>query len=171
MTGKGRPIAIKKGTDSEIDEELTANPYPTWKKLEEMVDKGKVRNIGVSKYVFLKTVIFPYLYLLASTSRGCATLLRTRSSTSRLSTKSSSATGTRNQSCSRCAMSVPPRHCYSGLIMCVVGQRERLASRGLLPSRQRHTRQRHSRSSCPATIQQVTRSLVDSVVQRFSDKD
>ncbi|KAM5540762.1 hypothetical protein V8D89_005406 [Ganoderma adspersum] len=44
------PIAIKKGTDSEIDEALTANPYPTWKKLEEMVDKGKVRNIGVSNF-------------------------------------------------------------------------------------------------------------------------
>ena len=52
MKGMGRPIAIKKGTDSEIDEALTANPYPTWKKLEEMVDKGKVRNIGVSKCVF-----------------------------------------------------------------------------------------------------------------------
>ena len=46
-----RPIAIKKGTTDEVDEALTANPYPTWKKLEEMVDKGKVRNIGISKYV------------------------------------------------------------------------------------------------------------------------
>ena len=45
-----RPIAIKKGTTDEIDWDLMANPYPTWKKLEEMVDKGKVRNIGVSKY-------------------------------------------------------------------------------------------------------------------------
>ena len=44
-----RPIAIKKGTTDEVDEALTANPYPTWKKLEEMVDKGKIRNIGVSK--------------------------------------------------------------------------------------------------------------------------
>ena len=47
-----RPIAIKKGTTDEVDEALTANPYPTWKKLEEMVDKGKVRNIGISKYVY-----------------------------------------------------------------------------------------------------------------------
>jgi diketogulonate reductase-like aldo/keto reductase len=35
-----------------LDEALTANPYPTWKKLEELVDKGKIRNIGISKYVF-----------------------------------------------------------------------------------------------------------------------
>lgn len=45
-----RPIALKKGT-FELDEALTADPYPTWKKLEEMVDKGKVRNIGISKWV------------------------------------------------------------------------------------------------------------------------
>jgi len=25
--------------------------FPTWKKLEELVDKGKIKNIGVSKYV------------------------------------------------------------------------------------------------------------------------
>ena len=47
--GLFRPIAIKKGTTDELDLDLTANPYPTWKKLEEMVDKGKVRNIGISK--------------------------------------------------------------------------------------------------------------------------
>ena len=47
----GNLIAFKKGTDNELDVELTADPYPTWKKLEEMVDKGKVRNIGISKYV------------------------------------------------------------------------------------------------------------------------
>ncbi|KAI0727164.1 NADP-dependent oxidoreductase domain-containing protein [Fomitopsis betulina] len=43
------PIALKKGT-FELDEALTADPYPTWKKLEEMVDKGKVRNIGISNF-------------------------------------------------------------------------------------------------------------------------
>jgi len=32
-----------------MDEDLTANPYPTWQKLEELVDKGKIRNIGISK--------------------------------------------------------------------------------------------------------------------------
>jgi len=47
-----RPIAFKKESkDGKIvvDEVLTADPYPTWKKLEELVDKGKIRNIGVSK--------------------------------------------------------------------------------------------------------------------------
>ncbi|EMD39495.1 hypothetical protein CERSUDRAFT_80875 [Gelatoporia subvermispora B] len=43
------PIAFKKGTN-QFDPELTANPYPTWQKLEEMVEKGKVRNIGVSNF-------------------------------------------------------------------------------------------------------------------------
>ncbi|KAH9891869.1 NADP-dependent oxidoreductase domain-containing protein [Cubamyces lactineus] len=44
------PIAFKKGSNNVLDEELTANPYPTWQKLEEMVEKGKVRNIGVSNF-------------------------------------------------------------------------------------------------------------------------
>jgi len=43
------PIAFKKGT-SDFDPELTYNPYPTWQKLEEMVTKGKVRNIGISNF-------------------------------------------------------------------------------------------------------------------------
>ncbi|KAI0917658.1 hypothetical protein AcW1_007194 [Taiwanofungus camphoratus] len=43
------PVAFQKDTDT-IDEELTANPYPTWQKLEEMVEKGKVRNIGISNF-------------------------------------------------------------------------------------------------------------------------
>ncbi|PSR73736.1 hypothetical protein PHLCEN_2v10426 [Hermanssonia centrifuga] len=42
------PIAFKRGTSNELDVELTANPYPTWAKLEELVDKGKIRNIGIS---------------------------------------------------------------------------------------------------------------------------
>jgi len=43
-------VAFKNG--HEVDFDLTENPYPTWKKLEEMVKKGKARNIGVSKFVF-----------------------------------------------------------------------------------------------------------------------
>lgn len=38
------------GKDGKLDVKLTENPYPTWKKLEEMVEKGKVKNIGVAKY-------------------------------------------------------------------------------------------------------------------------
>jgi diketogulonate reductase-like aldo/keto reductase len=45
-----RPIAFKKGTE-EYDRDLSENPYPTWQKLEEMVEKGKIRNLGLSKYV------------------------------------------------------------------------------------------------------------------------
>lgn len=44
------PVAFKKGTRNEIDYDLTENPYPTWQKLEEMVEKGKVRNIGISNF-------------------------------------------------------------------------------------------------------------------------
>ncbi|KAF7974297.1 hypothetical protein HWV62_12444 [Athelia sp. TMB] len=44
------PIAFKKGSDQVLDEALTANPYPTWKKLEELIDKGKIRNIGISNF-------------------------------------------------------------------------------------------------------------------------
>lgn len=51
-----RPIAFKKGSQFELDVELTANPYPTWQKLEELVDKGKIRNIGISKYVAVFSV-------------------------------------------------------------------------------------------------------------------
>ncbi|THH29370.1 hypothetical protein EUX98_g4815 [Antrodiella citrinella] len=43
------PVAFKKEGNNVLDVGLTADPYPTWKKLEEMVDKGKVRNIGISK--------------------------------------------------------------------------------------------------------------------------
>ncbi|KXN92855.1 Aldehyde reductase 1 [Leucoagaricus sp. SymC.cos] len=44
------PVAFKKGQGQQVDYDLTENPYPTWKKLEEMVEKGKVRNIGVSNF-------------------------------------------------------------------------------------------------------------------------
>jgi aryl-alcohol dehydrogenase-like predicted oxidoreductase len=49
-----RPIAFKgdekhSNGKPRIDEALTADPYPTWQALEELVYKGKVRNIGVSK--------------------------------------------------------------------------------------------------------------------------
>ncbi|KAL0960495.1 hypothetical protein HGRIS_005533 [Hohenbuehelia grisea] len=43
------PVAFYKD-GKKYDRELTANPYPTWQKLEEMVEKGKVRNIGVSNF-------------------------------------------------------------------------------------------------------------------------
>ena len=48
-----RPVAFKGNT---YDKDLTENPYPTWKKLEELVAKGKIRNIGISKCVH-----FPHL--------------------------------------------------------------------------------------------------------------
>ncbi|KAF8740715.1 hypothetical protein AX14_007614 [Amanita brunnescens Koide BX004] len=42
------PVAFK--DDGGIDFDLTENPYPTWQKLEELVEKGKIRNIGVSNF-------------------------------------------------------------------------------------------------------------------------
>ena len=52
LTKNYRPVAFRNGgRQTEVDWELTENPYPTWKKLEEMVEKGKVRNIGISKCV------------------------------------------------------------------------------------------------------------------------
>ncbi|KIJ61080.1 hypothetical protein HYDPIDRAFT_97310 [Hydnomerulius pinastri MD-312] len=44
------PIAFKKEGNNILDKDLTADPYPTWKKLEELVDKGKIRNIGISNF-------------------------------------------------------------------------------------------------------------------------
>lgn len=41
------------GKDGKNDAALTENPYPTWQKLEEMVEKGKVKNLGVAKYALL----------------------------------------------------------------------------------------------------------------------
>ncbi|KAJ2921113.1 hypothetical protein H1R20_g15981, partial [Candolleomyces eurysporus] len=44
------PVAFKKDTAFEIDWDLTNDPYPTWQKLEELVEKGKLRNIGISNF-------------------------------------------------------------------------------------------------------------------------
>ncbi|CUA68644.1 hypothetical protein RSOLAG22IIIB_08018 [Rhizoctonia solani] len=47
------PVAFKEpGPNGEIrvDHDLTENPLRTWKKLEELVAKGKIRNIGVSNF-------------------------------------------------------------------------------------------------------------------------
>ncbi|KAJ8583337.1 hypothetical protein M405DRAFT_875950 [Rhizopogon salebrosus TDB-379] len=44
------PVAFKKDGNNVLDEGLTADPYPTWQKLEELVDKGKIRNIGISNF-------------------------------------------------------------------------------------------------------------------------
>ncbi|KAJ7583505.1 NADP-dependent oxidoreductase domain-containing protein [Mycena floridula] len=43
------PLALNKD-GSVYDKDLTDDPYPTWKKLEEMVEKGKVKNIGLSNF-------------------------------------------------------------------------------------------------------------------------
>jgi diketogulonate reductase-like aldo/keto reductase len=44
------PVAFKKDGNNILDEDLTADPYPTWQKLEELVDKGKIRNVGISNF-------------------------------------------------------------------------------------------------------------------------
>ncbi|KAG6900313.1 hypothetical protein C0993_012745 [Termitomyces sp. T159_Od127] len=43
-------LPVAQNADSSLNVELTANPYPTWQKLEEMVEKGKIRNIGISNF-------------------------------------------------------------------------------------------------------------------------
>lgn len=43
------PLALNRD-GSLYNKELTDNPYPTWQKLEHMVEKGKVRNIGISNF-------------------------------------------------------------------------------------------------------------------------
>ncbi|TRM65675.1 NADP-dependent oxidoreductase domain-containing protein [Schizophyllum amplum] len=43
------PIAFNRD-GSVYNKELTDDPFPTWQKMEEMVAKGKVRNIGVSNF-------------------------------------------------------------------------------------------------------------------------
>lgn len=52
-----RPVAFKNnGKKNDVDFDLTEDTYRTWQKLEEMVEKGKVRNIGLSKWVTIKWV-------------------------------------------------------------------------------------------------------------------
>ena len=43
------PVAMTK--DRKVINDLTENPFPTWQAMERLVEKGKARNIGVSKYV------------------------------------------------------------------------------------------------------------------------
>ncbi|TFK74727.1 hypothetical protein BDN72DRAFT_832789 [Pluteus cervinus] len=42
------PVAQNRG--GSVNWDLTENPYPTWQKLEELVEKGKIRNIGISNF-------------------------------------------------------------------------------------------------------------------------
>jgi len=49
------PVAMDKGT-GKVDEYLTEHPFKTWKVLEELVNKGKIRNIGVSKCVLTRFI-------------------------------------------------------------------------------------------------------------------
>ena len=49
-----------------MDFDLTENPYPTWKKMEELVKKGKARNIGVSKSVIVCSALSEILISLIS---------------------------------------------------------------------------------------------------------
>jgi len=48
------PVAFEKEPYSRgkivVNKALTDDPYPTWKKLEELVDKGKIRNLGISNF-------------------------------------------------------------------------------------------------------------------------
>ena len=53
------PVAMDKET-GKLDEYLTEHPFKTWKVLEELVKKGKIRNIGVSKYVIARFPPLPY---------------------------------------------------------------------------------------------------------------
>ncbi|KAF8993512.1 NADP-dependent oxidoreductase domain-containing protein [Cyathus striatus] len=43
-------VIIAQLTNNQVDHDLTENPYPTWQKLEELVEKGKIRNIGISNF-------------------------------------------------------------------------------------------------------------------------
>ena len=66
LTVKHRPVAILKEPYLKsgrfvADKALSDDMFPTWKKLEELVDKGKIKNIGVSKYVLQDTFVCPRL--------------------------------------------------------------------------------------------------------------
>jgi diketogulonate reductase-like aldo/keto reductase len=57
LTVERRPVAILKEPYLAsgrfiVDKPLSDDMFPTWKKLEELVDKGKIKNVGVCKYVF-----------------------------------------------------------------------------------------------------------------------
>lgn len=57
-----RPVAILKEpylTSGRfiVEKPLSDDMFPTWKKLEELVDKGKIKNIGVCKYVFWDALV------------------------------------------------------------------------------------------------------------------
>ena len=53
------PIAFNRD-GSVYNKELTDDPFPTWQKLEELVKKGKIRNIGVSKCVCTLPLSLPH---------------------------------------------------------------------------------------------------------------
>lgn len=64
-----RPVAILKEpylTSGRfvVDKALSDDMYPTWKKLEELVDKGKIKNIGVCKYVLWDVFMSSQLLML-----------------------------------------------------------------------------------------------------------
>ena len=75
------PVAIDKET-GKVDEYLTEHPFKTWKVLEELVNKGKIRNIGVSKYVLLYSLHHDLICPTALTSAACSTSRRQTSPSS-----------------------------------------------------------------------------------------
>ena len=87
------PVAMDKET-GKLDEDLTEHPFRTWKVLEELVKKGKIRNIGVSKYVLARSTASSlsrtyHLLPTASTSAASSTSHPQISPSSPRSTKSS----------------------------------------------------------------------------------
>ena len=68
-----RPVAILKEpylTSGRfiVDKPLSNDMFPTWKKLEELVDKGKIKNIGVSKYVLWDPFVYSRVPVLTISS-------------------------------------------------------------------------------------------------------